>query len=68
MITNFILSEFLEKTNVVQKNFGTLLDEMSSKPPEKNYDTIKKIVMGIDGTWWLDLLHLDKHGPEKKKL
>ena len=40
------------------------IDEIYSKPPNKNYPTNKTIIKSIDDTWSSDLLDMNDYGPK----
>ena len=50
-----------------QKNIKIIINEIYSKPPEKNYITNKTDVYHIDNTWSLDILDLKDYGPENNR-
>ena len=39
-------------------------DGLYSKPPKKNYETNKTMIMSIDDTWTSDLLDMSDYGPK----
>ena len=43
------------------------IDEISSRPPNKNYETIKTIIKSIDDTWSSDLLDMNDYGTKNNK-
>ena len=43
---------------MTQKKFKIFVDEVYSKPPKRNYATIKIDVHHIDNIWFLDVLEL----------
>ena len=50
-----------------QKTYKSLLDEIYSRGPKKNYATNKTDVYHIDDIWKLDILNLKYFGPENNK-
>ena len=52
---------------MTQKNIKIFINEIYSKPPEKNYDTNKTDVYHIDDIWSLDILDLKDYGPKNHK-
>ena len=52
---------------MTQKNIKTFLNEIFSKPPERNYPTNKADVYHIDDIWNLDNLDLKDYGPKNKR-
>ena len=52
---------------MTQKNIKTIINEIHSKPPKKNYITNKTDVYHIDDIWSLDTLNLKDYGPENNK-
>ena len=52
---------------MTQKNIKIFINEISSKPPKKNYATNKTDVYYIDGIWSLDILDLKDYGPENNR-
>ena len=51
---------------MTQKTIKTNIDEIYSKPPEKNYATNKSGICLIDNMWSLDILDIEDFGPESK--
>ena len=49
---------------MTQKNIETIINEIYSKPPKKNYVTNKTDVYHLDDIWSLDILDLKDYGPE----
>ena len=49
---------------MTQKTIKILVNEIYSKPPEKNYPTNKTDVYHMDDIWSLDILDLKDYGPE----
>ena len=49
---------------MTQKNIKIFINEIYSKPPERNYITNKANVYHIDDIWTLDNLELKVYGPE----
>ena len=49
---------------MTQKNIKTVINELYSKPPKKNYATNKTDVHHIDDIWSLDILDLKDYGPK----
>ena len=45
-------------SEMTQKDIKIFINEIYSKPPEKNYSTNKTDVYHIDDTWSLDILDL----------
>ena len=52
---------------MTEKNIKIFINEIYSKPPEKNYPTNKTDVYHIDDTWSLDILDLKDYGPENNR-
>ena len=52
---------------MTQKNIKIFLNEIFSKPPEKNYATNKTDVYLIDDIWSLDILDLKDYGPKNNR-
>ena len=52
---------------MTQKNIKIFINEISSKPPKKNYVTDKTDVHYIDDIWSLDILDLKDYGPENNR-
>ena len=52
---------------MTQKNIKIILNEIYSKPPEKNYATNKTDVFHIDDIWSLDRLDLKDYDPENDR-
>ena len=52
---------------MTQKNIKIFINEIYSKPPEKNYFTNKTDVYHIDDIWSLDILDLKDYGPENNR-
>ena len=52
---------------MTQKNIKTFINEIYSKPPERNYVTNETDVYYIDEIWSLDILDLKDYGPENNK-
>ena len=50
-----------------QKNIKIFINEIYSKPPEKNYARNKINVYHIDDIWSLDILDLKDYGPENNR-
>ena len=49
---------------MTQKNIKIFINEIYSKPPKKNYPTIKTDIYYIDDIWSSDILDLKDYGPE----
>ena len=43
------------------------IDEIYSRPPNRNYETNKTMIMSIDDTWSSDLLDMKDYGPKNNK-
>ena len=41
------------------------IGELSSLPPEKNYETNKTMIKSVDDTWSSELLDMNDYGPKK---
>ena len=52
---------------MTQKNVKFFINEIYSKPPQRNYITNKTDVHHIDDIWSLDILDLKDYGPENKR-
>ena len=52
---------------MTQKNIKIFINEIYSKPPQKNYITNKTDVYHIDDIWSLDILDLKDYGPENNR-
>ena len=52
---------------MTQKNNKLFINEISSKPPKKNYATNQTDVYHIDDIWSLDITDLKDYGPEDNK-
>ena len=52
---------------MTQKIIKIFINEIYSKPPNRNYATNKIDVYHIDGIWSLDILDLKDYGPENIK-
>ena len=52
---------------MTQKNIKIFINEISSKPPKRNYPTNKTNVYHIDDVWSLDILDLKDYGPENNR-
>ena len=52
---------------MTQKNIKIIINEIYSKPPNKNYATNKTDVYYIDDIWSLDILDLKDYGPENNR-
>ena len=53
---------------MVRKNLTkTLIDQIYSKPPKKNYPTIKKIYNHIDEIWSIDLADFSDYKTSNNK-
>ena len=52
---------------MTRKNIKIFINEIYSKPPEKNYITNKTDVYHIDDIWSLDTLDLKDYGPENNR-
>ena len=50
-----------------EDNNKIFIDEIYSKPPLKNYPTIKTIIKSIDDTWSSDLLDMNDYNPKNNK-
>ena len=50
-----------------QKHIKMFINEISSKPPKKNYPTNKTDVYYIDDIWSLDILDLEDYGPQNNR-
>ena len=53
---------------MTQKNIKLFINEIYSKPPNKNYATNKTDVHHIDDTWSLDILDLKDYGAENNRV
>ena len=49
------------------KTTEAFLNEISAKPPDKNYATNKTNVYHIIDSWSMDILDLNDYGPNNKK-
>ena len=45
----------------------TFIDEIYSRPPNRNYETNKTMIKSIDDTWSPDLLDMNDYGPKNNK-
>ena len=52
---------------MTQKSIKIFINEIYSKPPEKNHSTNKIDVYHIDDIWSLDILDLKDYGPKNKR-
>ena len=52
---------------MTQKSNEIFINEIYSRPPEKNYSTNKTDVYLIDDVWSLDILDLKDYDPEKNR-
>ena len=52
---------------MTQKSSKIFINEIYSKPPKKNYVTIKADVYHIGDIWSLDILDLKDYGPENNR-
>ena len=52
---------------MTQKNIRMFVNEIFSKPPERNYNTNKTDVYHIDDIWSLDILDLKDNGRENNE-
>ena len=52
---------------MIQKSIQFFMNEIYSKPPEKNYPTNKSDVYYIDDVWSLNILDLKDYGPENNR-
>ena len=52
---------------MTQKNIKIFINEISSKPPKRNYITNKTNVYHIDDVWSLDILDLKDYGPKNNR-
>ena len=52
---------------MTQKNIKIFINEIYSKPPEKNYSTNETDVYYSDDIWSLDILDLKDYGPENNR-
>ena len=52
---------------MAQKTIDIFLDEMYSKPPNKNYPTNKTDAYHMDNKWSLDILDLNDYAPENNR-
>ena len=52
---------------MTQKTIKVFINEIYSKPPEKNYATIKTDFYHTDDIWSLDILDLKDYGTENKR-
>ena len=52
---------------MTQKNIKIFINEIYSKPPERNYPTNKTDVYHNDDIWSLDILDLKDYGPENNR-
>ena len=52
---------------MTQKSIKMFINEVYSKPPEKNYITNKTDVFFIDNIWSLDILDPKDYGPENNR-
>ena len=52
---------------MIQKNIKIFINEIYSKPPERNYPTNKTDVYHIDDIWSLDILDLNDYGPKNNR-
>ena len=52
---------------MAQRNNKIYINEIYSKPTEKNYATNKTYVYHIDDIWSLDILDLKDYGPENNR-
>ena len=43
------------------------IDEIYSRPPNKNYETNKTMIKSIDDTWSSDLLDMNDYGPKNNR-
>ena len=43
------------------------MNEIYSRPPNKNYETNKTMIKSIDDTWSSDLLDMNDYGPKNNK-
>ena len=43
------------------------VDEIYSRPPNKNYETNKTMIKSVDDTWSSDLLDMNDYGPKNNK-
>ena len=50
-----------------QQLIDTFINEIYSKPPKKNYETNKTLLIFIDETWSADLLQMDDYGVKKNR-
>ena len=50
-----------------QQLIDTFIKEIYTKPPKKNYETNKTLLISIDETWSADLLQMDDYGVKNKK-
>ena len=52
---------------MTQKNIKIIINEIYSKPPNKNYTTYKTDVYHIDDIWSLGILDLNDYGPKNNR-
>ena len=52
---------------MTHKNTKVFKNEISSKPPKKNYPKNKTVVHHIEDIWSLDILDLKEYGPENNR-
>ena len=52
---------------IKQTLIDTFINEIYSKPPKKNYETNKTLLISIDETWSADLLQMDDYGVKNNR-
>ena len=52
---------------MTQKSINIFINEIYSKPPQKNFPTNKTYVFYIDNIWSLDILDLKDYSPENDR-
>ena len=50
-----------------QQLIDTFINDIYTKPPKKNYETSKTLLISIDETWSADLLQMDAYGVKNNR-